>query len=66
MTGAGTLSPKAPDLKQTVARSPFATARRRREQSVQFKKLVAMSLAWEAARGGFYAGQLYPNVSTRR
>lgn len=67
MTGAGTLSPKSPDVKQTVARSPFACARRKRETSIRFKKLVAMSLAYEEERGcETGAGRLYPNESTRR
>jgi len=67
MTGTGTLSPKAPDVKQTVARSPFACARRKREASVNFKKLVALSRAWqEVARGGPGGSEPYPNVSARR
>jgi hypothetical protein len=49
MTGMQTLTPKAPDTKQAVVRSPFACARRRREKSIRFKKLVALSLAWEEA-----------------
>jgi hypothetical protein len=52
MTGTFTPRPKAADLKQTVARSPFACSRRKREASVNFKKLVAMSLAWQEARRG--------------
>jgi len=49
----GVFNPDATDTKQAMRCSPFATARRRREQSVRFKKLVAMSRAREeAARGG--------------
>jgi len=51
MTGSGTLTPLAPDLKQTFLRSPFACARRRREKSFRFQKLVAMSRAWQEAKG---------------
>jgi hypothetical protein len=52
ITGAPNQTPIAPDTQQAMRRSPFATARRRREQSVRFKKLVAMSRAREeAARG---------------
>jgi hypothetical protein len=52
MTGHGTARPKGPDLKQTVQRSPFACARRKRETSVRFKKLVALSLAWQEGDAG--------------
>jgi hypothetical protein len=45
----GTFNPVAVDTKQAARRSPFACARRRREQSARFKKLVALSLAWQEA-----------------
>ena len=51
MSGTFKQIPAAPDVKQTVARSPFACARRRREKSIRFKKLVAMSRAWQEAKG---------------
>ena len=52
MTGAPNQTPIAPDTKQAHRRSPYATARRAREQSTRFKKLVAMSPAWEEAVRG--------------
>jgi hypothetical protein len=52
MTGTFKPKPLGPDLKQTVQRSPFACARRKRETSIRFKKLVALSLAYEEQRGG--------------
>ena len=51
MSGTFKQIPLGPDLKQTVLRSPFACARRRREKSIRFQKLVAMSLAWQKAKG---------------
>jgi len=66
MTGTFNPKPLGPDVKQTVARSPFACARRKRETSIRFKKLVALSLAWEEAeRGGPGGSLLGPNDPTR-
>ena len=41
-------APIAPDTKQTTKRSPYATARRSREQSVHFRKMCEKSRAWQA------------------
>ena len=41
-------APIAPDTKQTTKRSPYATARRFREQSVHFRKMCEKSRAWPA------------------